>query len=221
MLSMENEANWYRQLGALVLLSASRAAVEFLTNPGARADAQSQLKGAFRDIDYDAVAKAISRAIDDLADTGKSTVSDSIDSLREKGHDAVDQAKSVAEERLADKKRGGGKLRLLFLLAIGGAVAYFLFDEQRRDDLLDRLTGASGPIQQTNYSTFQSSTPPSAQGGSSGPATSSSVSSSTGSAGSSSAPGGSAPSAPAAASDVSGGTTTGSTNGAGSDESGK
>jgi hypothetical protein len=38
-------------------------------------------------------------------------------------------------------------------LIIGAVIAYFLFDEQRRDDLLDRLTGASGPIEQTvqNY----------------------------------------------------------------------
>jgi hypothetical protein len=159
---MENEGTWYRQLGALVLLSASRAAVEYLTNPGAREDAQTQLKSAFREIDYDAVAKAITRAIDDLADNSKSAVTESIDTLREKGHDVVDEAKTRAERQLAEKKGGGGKFRLLVLLAIGSVIAYFLFDEQRRDHLLDRLTGASGPIQQNNYSTFQSATPPAA-----------------------------------------------------------
>jgi hypothetical protein len=155
---MENDQNWYRQLAALVLLSASRAAVEYITNPGTRADATEQLKGAFREIDYDAVAKAITRAIDDLADNSKSALSGSIDTLRDKGHDAVDEAKTRAEKQLAQKKRGG-KLRFLFALTFGAVLAYFLFDEQRRDDILDRLTGASGPIQQNSYSTFQSSQP--------------------------------------------------------------
>ena len=54
---MDTDQNWYRQLLALVLLSASRAAVEFLTNPGARDDAGNQLKGAFAAIDYDALAR--------------------------------------------------------------------------------------------------------------------------------------------------------------------
>jgi hypothetical protein len=221
MLTMDNEGNWYRQLGALVLLSASRAAVEYLTNPGARDEAESQLKSAFRDIDYDAVAKAITRAIDDLADNSKSAVGESIDTLRDKGHEAVGQVKTVAEERLAEKKRGGGKLRLMFLLAIGGAIAYFLFDEQRRDDLLDRLTGASGPIQQSNYSTFQSSTPSTASGSGS---PSSAPSSGSGSATESATPGGSAtsaPQAPPAAADAPGGTSTGPTNGAGTGDGGQ
>jgi hypothetical protein len=221
MLTMDNEGNWYRQLGALVLLSASRAAVEYLTNPGARDEAESQLKSAFRDIDYDAVARAITRVIDDLADNSKSAVGGSIDTLRDKGHEAVDQVKTVAEERLAEKKRGGGKLRLMFLLAIGGAIAYFLFDEQRRDDLLDRLTGASGPIQQSNYSTFQSSTPPAASGSGSA---SSAPSSGSGSATESATPGGSAtsaPQAPPAAADTPGGTSAGPTNGAGTSDGGQ
>jgi cell division septation protein DedD len=153
---MTNEENWYRQLGALVLLSGSRAAVEFITNPGARSDASNQLKDAFREIDYEGVAKAITRAIDDLADNSKSALTDSIDTLRDKGHEAVDEAKTRAEKQLAQKK-GHGKLKFLFLLTIAGVVAYFLFDEQRRDDLLDRMTGASGPVQQSSYTTFQSS----------------------------------------------------------------
>jgi hypothetical protein len=218
---MDNERNWYRQLGALVLLSASRAAVEYLTNPGARDEAESQLKSAFRDIDYDAVARAITRVIDDLADNSKSAVGGSIDTLRDKGHEAVDQVKTVAEERLAEKKRGGGKLRLMFLLAIGGAIAYFLFDEQRRDDLLDRLTGASGPIQQSNYSTFQSSTPSAASGSGSA---SSAPSSDSGSATESATPGApatSAPQAPPAAADTPGATSAGPTNGAATGDGGQ
>jgi hypothetical protein len=157
-MSMNNEENWYRQLGALVLLSASRAAVEFITNPGARTDASSHLKDAFREIDYEGVAKAITRAIDDLADNSKSALTDSIDTLREKGHEAVDEAKTRAEKQLAPKK-GHGKLKFLFVLTLGSVIAYFILDEQRRDDLLDRLTGASGPVQQSSYTTFQSSQP--------------------------------------------------------------
>src|SRR5437588_11052781 len=158
---MENDQNWYRQLAALILLSASRAAVEYITNPSARADAAEQLKGAFREIDYDAVAKAITKAIDDVADNSKTALSGSIDTLRDKGHDAVDEAKTRAEKQLAQKKRGG-RTRFLFALVVGAVIAYFVFDEQRRDDLLDRLTGASGPIQQNSYSTFQGaqSSPP-------------------------------------------------------------
>jgi hypothetical protein len=46
-------------------------------------------------------------------------------------------------------------MRFIFGLALGGLIAYFLMDEQRRDDLLDRLTGASGPIEQTTSSVYQ------------------------------------------------------------------
>lgn len=152
---MDSDKNWYRQLAALVLLSASRAAVEYITNPGSRADASEGLKSAFREIDYDAVAKAMTRAIDDLADNSKSALSGSIDTLRDKGHEAVGEAKDRAERQLADKKRGG-RGRFLFALVLGGIIAYFLFDEQRRDDLLDRLTGASGPIQQSSYTPYES-----------------------------------------------------------------
>jgi len=45
------------------------------------------------------------------------------------------------------------------VLTLGSVIAYFILDEQRRDDLLDRLTGASGPVQQSSYTTFQSSQP--------------------------------------------------------------
>lgn len=151
---MDTDQNWYRQLLALVLLSASKAAVEFITNPGSRDDAANQLRGAFAEIDYDAVAKAVTNVIEDLADTSKGRLSDTIDVLRDKGVDAVDDAKSRAQNQLAPKK-GGRKLRFLLGLAVGGAVAYFLLDEQRRDDLLDKLTGASGPIQQSTSTVYQ------------------------------------------------------------------
>jgi hypothetical protein len=49
-------------------------------------------------------------------------------------------------------------MRFLFGLIIGGLIAYFILDEQRRDDLLDKLTGASGPIQQTASNVTQQAT---------------------------------------------------------------
>lgn len=151
---MDNDQNWYRQLFALVLLSAARAAVEYITNPGSRDDAANQLKGAFQEIDYDAAARALTSAIDNLAQTSKGRLNEAVDTLRDRGVDAVDTAKSRAEKQLGQKK-SGRKIRFLFGLVLGSALAYYLMDEQRRDDLLDRLTGASGPIEQTTSTVYQ------------------------------------------------------------------
>jgi hypothetical protein len=144
---MGDNQNWYRQLLALLLLSASKAGVEYITNHGSRDDAAKQLREAFQQIDYDAAAKALTRAIDDAANTSKGKLDTAIDQLRDVGVEAVGEAKVRAEKQVG--KKGGGKGRLFFGLLIGAIVAYFLFDEQRRDDLLDRLTGASGPIEQS------------------------------------------------------------------------
>ena len=142
---MDSQENWYRQLAALVLVSASRAAVEFITNPSSRTDANEGLKSTLANIDYDAIAQALTRSINDLADTSKGRLSDTIDTLRDRGVDAVGDAKSKAENKLAPRRKGR-KMRFLLGLIFGGLIAYFILDEQRRDDLLDRLTGASGPI---------------------------------------------------------------------------
>lgn len=157
---MDNDQNWYRQLAALVLLSASRAAVDYINNPVSREDAQKQLREQFANIDYDAAAKAVTRAIDGLASNSKGRLNETIDVIRDRSVDVVDEAKSKAEKQLGQKK-GGRKLRFLFAAILGGIVAYFILDEQRRDDLLDRLTGASGPIQQSAYTPSpQPYTPP-------------------------------------------------------------
>src|SRR4051794_30082733 len=100
---MDGDQNWYRQLAALMLLSASRAAVEFITNPSSRDEAGDQLKSAFAQIDYDAAANAITRAIDNLASSSKGALNETIDTLRDRGVDAVDTAKEAAEQRLAPK----------------------------------------------------------------------------------------------------------------------
>jgi hypothetical protein len=156
---MNNEQNWYRQLAALVLLSASRAAVEYINNPGSREDAQNQLKEQFANIDYDAAARAITRAIDGVASTSKDRLSDTIDVLRDRSVDAVEEAKEKAAKQ-AGQKKGGRRMRFLFGLVLGAVVAYFVLDEQRRDDLLDKLTGASGPIQQSAYTPAPYTPPP-------------------------------------------------------------
>src|SRR5438105_1521839 len=78
---MGDNQNWYRQLLALVLLSASKAAVEYITNPGSREEATKQLRDAFAQIDYDAAAKALTRAIDDAASTSKDRIDEAIDTL--------------------------------------------------------------------------------------------------------------------------------------------
>jgi hypothetical protein len=165
---MDQDQNWYRQLAALVLLSASRAAVEYITNPKSRTEATQQLRDAFAEIDYDAIAKAVVRQIDELASTSKDRLSDTIDTLRDRSQEAVDEAKQRAERQLAPRRKGR-KMRFLIGLILGGLIAYFLMDEQRRDDLLDRLTGASGPIQQTMPSADVPSTPASTSTASSTP----------------------------------------------------
>jgi hypothetical protein len=149
---MDNE-NWYRQLLALTLLSLTRAMAEWITNPNSRADANKQLRESLASIDYDAAAKAITRAIENVADTSKEALNETIDTLRDRGVDAVDEAKSRAEKQLGRKKSRKGLI--FFLLLVGGVAAYFILDEQRRDDLLDRLTGASGPIDQAATSVYQ------------------------------------------------------------------
>lgn len=151
---MGDNQNWYRQLLALLLLSASKAAVDYITNPGGREDASRQLREAFQQIDYDAAAQALTRAIDEAASTSKERLDTAIDTLRDRGVEAVDEAKARAEKQ-AGKKRGGGRLRFLIGLTIGAVIAYFLIDEQRRDELLDRLTGASGPIEQSTQQMAQ------------------------------------------------------------------
>jgi hypothetical protein len=157
---LDNNQNWYRQLAALVLLSASRAAVDYINNPISREDAQKQLREQLANVDYDAAAKAVIRAIDGVATTSKGRLNDTIDVLRDRSVDVVDDAKTKAEKQLGQKK-GGRKWRFFLVAMIGGIIAYFILDEQRRDDLLDRLTGASGPIQPPAYTPSpQPSTPP-------------------------------------------------------------
>lgn len=151
---MDNDQNWYRQLLGLILLSASRTAVEYITNPSSRTDPTTQLREAFQQIDYDAAARAVTQVIDDLASTSKDRLSGTIDTLRDKSVGAVDDAKSKAEKQLGQKK-SGRKGRFVVGIVLGAVVAYFFLDEQRRDDLLDRLTGASGPIQQNASSVYK------------------------------------------------------------------
>lgn len=146
---MNSNQNWYRQLLALVLLSASKAAVEFVTNPESGEEATGQLRSAFASIDYDAIAQSLTQAINTAASASKDSVNEAIDNLREIGVDAVDTAKTRAEKQLVPQQGGGGKFKFFIGLLLGAVVAYFTLNEQRRNELLDRLTGASGPIEQS------------------------------------------------------------------------
>src|SRR5260370_42617364 len=103
-----------------------------------------QLKQAFAQIDYEALARALTRQIDTVATSSKDRLADTIDTLRDSSVGAVAQATTRAQKATGQRK-GGRKMRFLFGLIIGGFIAYFLMDEQRRDELLDRMTGASGP----------------------------------------------------------------------------
>ncbi len=154
---LNDKQTWYQQLLALVLLSASRAAVEFITKPESREEAGNQLQDAFAQIDFDAAAQAVTQAIDSLASASKGRLNTTIDTLRDKSFDVVDEAKTRAEDKLAPSKKGSKMVRFLIGLIVGGIIAYFILDEQRRDDLLDRLTGASGPIQQSTSTVYQQS----------------------------------------------------------------
>lgn len=154
---MDTDQNWYQQLLALILLSISKAGVEFLTDPGSRSNATDQLKGAFQNIDYDALATALTTAIDTLASESKGKLNEAIDQLRDKGVDAVEDAKERAEKQLG-QKRGGGKMKFFLSVVIGGLLTYFLLNEQRRDNLMDKLTGASGPVQQPRNTATQAVT---------------------------------------------------------------
>ena len=165
---LNDKQTWYQQLLALVLLSASRAAVEFITKPESREEAGNQLQDALAQIDFDAAAQAVTQAIDTLASASKGRLTTTIDTLRDKSFDVVDEAKTRAEDKLAPSKKSGKKLRFLIGLVVGGIIAYFILDEQRRDDLLDRLTGASGPIQQASPTVYQQSTPAAQPASSSG-----------------------------------------------------
>lgn len=148
---MQND-NWYRQLLALVLVSAARGAVEYITNPGSREEAGNQMREALAAIDYDAAAKAIVNAIDTVAEGSKGRLNETIDQLRDVSVDKIDDAKAKAQKQLGQKKSRRG--RFVVGLLFGGLIAYFFLDEQRRDDLLDRLTGASGPIEQSTQSMY-------------------------------------------------------------------
>lgn len=144
---MNTDQTWYRQLLALVLLSASKAAVEFVTNPESGEQASDQLRAAFASIDYDAVAQSLTQAINTAASASKGSINEAIDGLRDIGVGAVDTAKTRAEKQLKPQQ-GGGKFKFFLGIVLGAIIAYFTLNEQRRNQLLDRLTGASGPIEQ-------------------------------------------------------------------------
>jgi hypothetical protein len=217
---MDNDGNFYRQLLAIALAAAAKAAVDYVINPASKEEAVGQVRDAFQSIDYDAVAKAITRYIDATAESSKGRLSEAIDTLRDRSVDAVDEAKNRAETSVGKKKGSRGR-RFLFGIILGAILGYFMLDEQRRDELLDRLTGASGPIETSFQSTAATVTNNAqqavqqAQSAAASPGTTSGMSGGT-TGGTSTGGTGSSASSPASSTGTSGGSPTGGSSTGGS-----
>jgi hypothetical protein len=148
--------DWQNQLLGTALMAAARTAVEYVTNPDAREETAKDVRERLSEVDYGAVAKALSRAIDQFADNSKKAVNEAIDSLRANAEDAVEAAAERAQEQLGQKRRGRG--RLFFGLMLGIGIAYLIFNEERRNQLMDKVSGATGSTSPSSSSNWTSST---------------------------------------------------------------
>ncbi len=159
---MSQEKDWQRQLVGAVLAAAARTAVEYATNPNARDETVDEMKSKLAKVDYGALAKVLSRAIDQLSLATKNALNEAIDNIQSSAEEAVEAAAEKAQEQLgSSKRRGKGKLFVGIML--GAVAGFFLLNEDRRNQIMDKLTGASGPIDSTETwtpptpSTFRSS----------------------------------------------------------------
>jgi hypothetical protein len=143
-----NEKDWLRQLLDAALIAGTRTAVEYLTNPKAREQTMHDVLARLSEVDYDAAAHTITRGIDQLAVAAKDAINRAIDSLRQSADEAVEAAAERAQEQLGQRK-GSGKVKLLFAILAGVGLGFVLLSEDRRNQLMDWLTGASGPVQST------------------------------------------------------------------------
>ena len=152
---MGDDKEWQKQLMNAALMAAVRTAIQYITNPDSREETVSDVKSKLAEVDYTAAARAVSDVIDRLADSSKSALNEAIDSIRENAEDAVEAAAEKAQEQLGTpKKRGRGRLFFGILLGIG--LGFVLLNEDRRNQLLDKVTGASGPIDSSQWSTVTS-----------------------------------------------------------------
>lgn len=155
---MSNKDEWQRQLLGAALFAMARTAVEYLTNPGAREETANDVRARLAEVDYDAVGRTVTRVMDQLASAGKSAINEAIDSWHASADQAVEAAAGRAQEQLG-KRRGGGKFKLFLGFLIGAALAYALLNEDRRNQIMDRITGASGPVQTQSWNTPNTATP--------------------------------------------------------------
>lgn len=152
---MADEKDWQQQLLGAAVMAAARTGVEYLTNPDVRDDTVKDVRTRLADVDYNAAARALSKAIDQLAEGSKAAVNEAIDALRSNAEEAVEAAAEKAQEQLgAGKKKG--KSRLFLGVLLGLVAGFILLNEDRRNQLMDKLTGASGPIDTTQWSSISS-----------------------------------------------------------------
>jgi len=152
---MGDDKDWQKQLMTAALMAATRTAVQYITNPNSRDETMSDVKSRLADVDYGAAAKAVSDVIDRVAEGAKAALNEAIDSIRENAEEAVEAAAEKAQEQLGvSKKRGKG--RMFFGILLGIALGFVLLNEDRRNQLMDKVTGAGGPIDSSQWSTMAS-----------------------------------------------------------------
>jgi hypothetical protein len=150
---MGDEKDWQKQLMTAALAAATKAAMQYITNPEARDGAMDDVKAKLAEVDYGSAAKAVSEVIDRMADGAKSAVADAIDSLRENAEVAVEAAAEKAQEKVGVPARKRGRGRMFLGILLGIALGFILLNEERRNMLMDKVSGASGPSDAGLWST--------------------------------------------------------------------
>lgn len=148
---MGDSKDWQTQLLGAALMAATRTAIDYATNPDARDQTAKDMRSRLAEVDYTAAAKALSKAIDQFAENSKSALNEAIDSLRENAEDAVEAAAEKAQEQLGSAKRGRG--RMILGLLLGLTIGFMLLNEERRNQIMDKLTGATGSIDSGQWTT--------------------------------------------------------------------
>jgi hypothetical protein len=156
---MGAEKDWQKQLVNAAVMAAARTAIQYITNPNSRDEAVEDVRSRLAEVDYSAVGRAVSIGIDRLADNAKVALNEAIDSIRENAEEAVAAAAERAQDQLGSKRKHG-RGRLFFGILLGIGLGFILLNEDRRNQLIDRVTGASGPIDSSQWSTVTSNSRP-------------------------------------------------------------